>query len=158
MTDIVIRVNRTGWTLAPVTIRFVDECDTAEYFFSFSTRTSAADAPYDKPLYGFMAPTVSFWSPNPYQPQKSVFIQDLGRSDITPSRPIPVSLEFSPDLVTAHCFDLDEFGVGPDESAALDDLRASIASLYRSLKEEKDNLGPLPRKHWDYLSRMIAER
>lgn len=172
MTDVAfLKANRAAYPLTPGPVLFIDHfgfrdvagladnVPVCSFSASFAS-TVIADISFDKPLHGFMTPTVSFWShvEDPYKPPKSVFIQDLGRPDLVPSRPIPVSLDFTYDLVTAHCLDLDEFGVGPDESAALDDLRASIASLYRSLKDDEGSLGPLPRKHWDYLRRMITER
>ena len=125
-----------------------------------TSRLESVNMVMNEPAHHLLMPTISFWShvANPSRPPKTVFIRDLGERKLVLTASIPVSLEFWPDLVTACCYDLEEFGVGSDESSALNDLRASIVSLYRSLKEEKANLGPLPQRHWHYLSRLIAEQ
>ncbi len=96
----------------------------------------------------------------PYFPgdrqQKTVFIRDLGDPQLIAARPIPVSLEFSDGHVTACCYDVEQFGVGEDEFSALDDLRATLVELYRTLKAER-SLGPLPQRQLTYLASALKE-
>jgi len=60
--------------------------------------------------------------------------------------------------VTAWSWDLEEYGVGPDEGTALDHFRRSLIHLYFMLKENAEQLGPLPAEHWAYLRDIIHER
>jgi hypothetical protein len=73
--------------------------------------------------------------------------------------PLPVVLEEwdLADHVTAWSYDFDEYGVGQDEQSALDDFRAAIASLYFTLKEHQDRLGPLPARQWAELQALVTE-
>jgi hypothetical protein len=71
---------------------------------------------------------------------------------------LPVTLEFTGDVVVAISYDLEEFGCGHDELEALKDLRESIRNLYYLFKDEKDNLGPLPRRQWNFLENIIIEK
>ena len=96
----------------------------------------------------------------PYFPgnrqQKTVFIRDLHDPGLSVAEPISASIDFSDGQVTACCYDVEQFGVGADEFEALDDLRATIVELYRTLKNEPQ-LGPLPERQLDYLNRVIRE-
>lgn len=98
--------------------------------------------------------------PWPYFPasrqQKAVFIRDLGNPRLSVTAPIPVSIEVADGQVTACCYDIEQFGAGESEFAALDDLRATIVELYDTLKEER-NLGPLPRRQLAYLEQALKE-
>lgn len=86
--------------------------------------------------------------------RKTVFVRDLGDSNLVIGEPIPVSLEFSDEQVTACCYDLEQFGVGENEFSALDDLRATIVELYSALKNEP-RLGPLPQRQLAFLKRVL---
>ena len=105
-------------------------------------------------------PVVSLWSrlATPLPLPKTVFICDLSDPRLSLSRPIPVSLEFWPEIVTAFSYDVEEFGVAESEFAALNDLRASIRELYFLLKEEESKLGSLPRQHWEFLKSVVQEK
>ena len=98
--------------------------------------------------------------PWPYFPasrqQKAVFIQDLRDSRLAVAEPIPVSIEVADGQVTACCYDIEQFGTGDSEFAALDDLRATIVELYNTLRREP-RLGPLPAQQLAYLQRVIKE-
>lgn len=90
------------------------------------------------------------------RPQKTVFLNDLRDDRLALELPIPASIEFSDGLATACSYDLEQFGAGEDEFAALDDLRATIAELYFTLKAEAA-LGPLPQRQLAYLQRVLRE-
>lgn len=87
----------------------------------------------------------------------SAWVGDLADDHLALLQSIPVELQIGVNSVAAYCHDIDELSVGADDAAALDEMRALIADSFRILKAEKDNLGPLQRKHWNYLSRVIRE-
>ncbi len=101
---------------------------------------------------------VCHWS-HPGEPhsQKTVFISDLGDPRLSLRRAIPVSLDVWDGYVTAACFDLEEFEVADGEFEAIEELKAAIVDLYLILREDRDRLGPLPQRHWDYLRRFVQE-
>ena len=68
-----------------------------------------------------------------------------------------MALEYDEGQVIACAPDLDLFGYGDTENEALDDLRRTVADLYRTLKEDCRALGPMPTQVWGYLARTIAE-
>lgn len=94
----------------------------------------------------------------PYLPvgrqQKTVFIRDLGDRHMIVREPIPVSVEACDGQVTACCYDLEQFGVGDDEFAALTDLKATLVELYDTLKAAP-RLGPLPQQQLEYFGRVL---
>ena len=101
---------------------------------------------------------LSLWSHHATaQRHKTVFILDLADPRVSVVRAIPVALEFWDNLVTACCYDLEEFEVAGDEFTALEQLKASIVDLYFLLKSEQSLLGLLPQRQWDYLRRMVRE-
>ena len=87
----------------------------------------------------------------------SAWLADLADDQLVLQKPIPVELQFGANSVAAYCHELDELSIGADEASALDEMRALIAESFRTLKAEKDNLGPLQRRHWRYLSRVVEE-
>lgn len=90
--------------------------------------------------------------------RKTVFVQDLGDARLVLREPLAVSIEQWPNAVTADSYDTGEFAFADDELAAIDELKALIADLYFLLKEEQNNLGPLPVKHWNFLKSVIQEK
>ena len=89
---------------------------------------------------------------------KTVYIQNVGDTRLFLQRDIPISIEYNDNVVTAISYDLEEFGFGNDEFEALKDIRESIVSLFYLFKEEEDNLGPLPKRQWNYLKDIIIEK
>ncbi len=89
--------------------------------------------------------------------RKTIFIQDLGDVRVSLREPLAVSIETCPDHVTAYSYDLGEFAFANDELDALDEFKASIVDLYFLLRDEQDNLGPLPLKHWNFLKSVVQE-
>jgi len=71
--------------------------------------------------------------------------------------PIAVSLEDDGTQVIASAYDLDLFGYGETESDALDDLRRTIVDLYLTLRENVNDLSPLPQQVWEYLADVVEE-
>lgn len=90
--------------------------------------------------------------------KKSILIYSLSSPLLKLKEPLAVHLEYDKEEVVAFCYDLDIFGYGESEIEALDDLRKTILDLYYELKENKDNLGILPKRIWDYLSFIVDEK
>lgn len=88
---------------------------------------------------------------------KNIYIQNLRYPTYVLKSPISIALEFEENQVIASCYDIDMYGSGSNEEEAIDDLCEVIVEYYESLKEDKDKLGPIPRKHWIYLERIISE-
>lgn len=89
---------------------------------------------------------------------KTVYIRNLDDPRLVLKREMPITIDFSDNVFTAVSYDLEEFGIGKDEIEALKDIRDSIVSLYYMLKKEEHNLGPLPRRQWEYLKDLILEK
>jgi hypothetical protein len=89
--------------------------------------------------------------------RKTVFIRSLGDPRVSLKGPIPVAVETLDGEVTVYSADTGDFVVGADEPSAIDEFRASMVELYFMLKSEKHSLGPLPQKHWHFLSSVIDE-
>jgi len=90
--------------------------------------------------------------------RKTVFVQDLGDARLALRELLAISIEQWPDSVTACSYDTGEFAFADDELTAIDELKALIVDLYFLLKEEQNNLGPLPQKYWNFLKSAIQEK
>jgi hypothetical protein len=90
--------------------------------------------------------------------KKSILIYSLHSPSLKLKEPLAVHLEYDKKEVIVFCYDLDIFGYGETETEALKDLRKTITDLYYELKENKDNLGILPKQVWNYLSSIIEEK
>ena len=89
---------------------------------------------------------------------KTVFIHSLDNVSLSMDKAIPVTIEYWGEYVTAFSYDIEEYGVGVDEFEALKNFRDSIADLYSILKENKDNLGSIAKRQWDYLTNIIKDK
>jgi hypothetical protein len=85
-------------------------------------------------------------------------IYSLHSSSLKLKEPLACYLEYDKEEVVAFCYDLEIFGYGETETEALEDLRKTVLDLYYELKENKDNLGTLPKRIWNYLSSIIEEK
>ena len=60
--------------------------------------------------------------------------------------PVYITLEFEENEVIASFNDIEAFSHSDTESEAIEQLCEEIVQLYEELQEEKESLGPLPRK------------
>jgi hypothetical protein len=102
-------------------------------------------------------PVLTLVSSKPRE-RRTVFIRDLADERVMLRSSLPVTVESDGASVTVFSVDTGDFSVGADEIGALDEFRASVVDLYFMLKEESGNLGPLPQRHWNFLSSIIQER
>ena len=73
------------------------------------------------------------------------------------SRSVGAEIQEDNGQYAAWCEELKEFGVGPDPTSALEDLRTSIADLFHALKERQDRLGPDLQETWQTISGIVSE-
>jgi len=69
--------------------------------------------------------------------------------------PVYITMEFEENRVIASFDDIEAFSYADTESEAIDQLCEEIVQLYGELQEEKETLGPLPRKWLQYLETVI---
>lgn len=88
---------------------------------------------------------------------KPVLLYSLHHPDLSLSNPIALSLEYDPDAdqVVAHAYDLNLFGYGETELAALSDLRRTVVDLYLELQESQARLTGEALAVWRYLSQVV---
>jgi len=151
--DLRIPTVEEGTTTAP-TLLFVSSGSTGELSVMLESSSEATSIRWEP----ITESRLSLWSHlATAQRHKTVFVQDLADPRVSIVEAIPVALEFWDNLVTACCYDLEEFEVAGDEFTALEQLKSSIVDLYYILKSEADHLGPLPQRQWNYLRRMVRE-
>lgn len=88
---------------------------------------------------------------------KNVTILNLGHEKYLFKSPFPVNIVFEQEVYIATSYDLNLFGYGESEDEALRDLCESIIEHYEHLKKNQSKLGPLLKRDWDFLSRIIIE-
>ena len=71
--------------------------------------------------------------------------------------PLTITFERENDDIVAYCEELEEFGFGTHLTEAIEDLQATIAELYFTLKGENNRLGPDLGRLWDSLHQKIKE-
>jgi len=88
---------------------------------------------------------------------KPVLLYSLHHPVLSLSAPIALSLEHDPDAdqVIAHAYDLNLFGYGETELAALSDLRRTVVDLYLELQENQARLTGEALAVWRYLSQVV---
>ncbi len=71
--------------------------------------------------------------------------------------PLTITFEREKDDIVAYCEELKEFGFGTHLTETIEDLQATIAEAYFTLKEENKRLGSDLRKLWDTLNKKVKE-
>ena len=72
--------------------------------------------------------------------------------------PIYITLEHEKDQVIASFDDIEAFSYADTEFEAIDMLCQEIVDLYDDLRDDKENLGALPKKWLQYLETIIECR
>jgi hypothetical protein len=71
--------------------------------------------------------------------------------------PLTITFERENNDIVAYCEELEEFGFGAHLTEAIEDLQATIAELYFTLKQENDRLGSNLRRIWHSLRQKVKE-
>jgi len=69
-----------------------------------------------------------------------------------------ITLEIEDGVVIASLDDIEAFAYADTEYEAINQLSEEIVNLYKDLKEDRENLGPLPQKWLAFLEEIIRER
>lgn len=72
--------------------------------------------------------------------------------------PVYINLEYEEDQVIASFDDIEAFAYAETESEAINRLSEEIVNIYEDLYEDRDNLGPLSNRWWQYLKEIIQCR
>ena len=72
--------------------------------------------------------------------------------------PVYITLEYDDDKVIASFDDIEAFTHADTASEAIGLLCEEIIQIYEELREDQENLGPLPNKWWQYLEEIIECR
>jgi hypothetical protein len=72
--------------------------------------------------------------------------------------PVYITLEFEEEKVIASFDDIEAFSYADTTSEAIDLLCEEIIQIYEELQEDRENLGPLPNKWFQYLEDIIECR
>lgn len=70
-------------------------------------------------------------------------------------KPIYITIEIEKDIVIASLDDIEAFAYADTEYEAINHLCEEIVSVYEDLKEDKGNLGRLPKKWLAFLEEVI---
>ncbi len=98
------------------------------------------------------ASTVAFES---LTPSRIVPINSLGKKGVSLKRPIHVEVNEEKEGVTASFSDVNLYGFGKTETAALNMLKGQIVDLFEQVNSE-EKLGPLP-KQWKIILDELVE-
>ena len=89
--------------------------------------------------------------------EKNITILNLGHGRYIFKSPFPVNITYEDEIYIASSYDLNLFGYGESEDEALRDLCGSIIEYYEHIKANRNNVGPLLKRDWEFLSRMILD-
>jgi len=86
---------------------------------------------------------------------KIIPLNSLRSSRYSLKYPIHISIEYEDGQVIASFDDIEAFAYSDNEFESVDLLCEEIITLYEDLKENEDNLGPLPRQWFSILQAFI---
>jgi hypothetical protein len=82
-------------------------------------------------------------------------LNSLKKSGYSLKAPIYVTIEIDRDTIIASLDDIEAFAYADTEFEAINGLCEEIVTLYEDLRENRDNLGVLPKKWLEYLDEVI---
>ena len=93
-----------------------------------------------------------------FERRKIVPLNTLKSDHYILEKPLYITLEIEEGVVVASLDDIEAFAYADTEYEAINRLSEEIINLYEDLKEDRDNLGPLPLKWLAFLEEIIRER
>lgn len=92
--------------------------------------------------------------------QQIIPIQFLESNRLKLKKPLYVVLEYHPqdNLYIVDSIELNIYGVGEDESSAIEDFKIVLEEFYFGLKKDKDILSPQLQKIWEFLNEVLEEK
>jgi hypothetical protein len=73
-------------------------------------------------------------------------------------RPVYITIEIEKNLVIASLDDIEAFAYADTEFEAINSLCEEIINIYEDLRNDKENLGILPKKWLVYLEEIIESK
>lgn len=89
---------------------------------------------------------------------KIVALNSLKHPKYILERPVFITIETDKDTVIATLDDIEAFAYADTEFEAINNLCSEIVNIFEELKEDRDSLGPLPKRWLEYLEDTIKSR
>lgn len=89
---------------------------------------------------------------------KVIALNTLKHPHYVLKRPIYITIEVDKAVFIANLDDIEAFAYGDTEYEAINCLCEEIINVYEDLKDDRENLGPLPKKWLEYLEDVIENR
>lgn len=126
-------------------------------YISTAAQATLEDTGTDNPFRETLGATAGYHESgsNEAAASRVTYLLTLNSARLRLRAPIPVNVDVFPGYAIAYIPDLDQFAVGTDEPAALDELRQVLGDTFDVLRDHANNLGPLPQKQWGILSSFI---
>ena len=93
-----------------------------------------------------------------FDKRKIVPLNTLKNDHYILEKPIYITIEIENGLVVASLDDIEAFGYADTEYEAINQLNEEIVNLYNDLKDDRENLGPLPKKWLTFLEEIIKKK
>ena len=93
-----------------------------------------------------------------FEKRKIVPLNTLKNDHYILKNPLYITLEIENGVVIASLDDIEAFAYADTEYEAINQLSEEIVNLYKDLKDDRENLGPLPQKWLAFLEEVIRER
>ncbi len=93
-----------------------------------------------------------------FEKRKIVPLNTLKNDHYILKNPLYITLEIEDGVVIASLDDIEAFAYADTEYEATNQLSEEIVNLYKDLKDDRENLGPLPQKWLAFLEEVIRER
>ena len=90
--------------------------------------------------------------------RKIVALNTLKNARYTLRNPLYITIEIDDGLVIASLDDIEAFAYADTEYEAINHLCEEIVNIYEDLKEDRENLGVLPKQWLAFLEEIIKER
>jgi len=90
--------------------------------------------------------------------RKIVPLNTLKNAHYTLRNPLYITIEIDDGLVIASLDDIEAFAYADTEYEAINHLCEEIVNIYEDLKEDRENLGVLPKQWLAFLEEIIKER
>ena len=93
-----------------------------------------------------------------FDKRKIVPLNTLKNDHYILKNPLYITLEIEDGVVIASLDDIEAFAYADTEYEAINQLSEEIVNLYKDLKDNRENLGPLPQKWLAFLEEVIREK
>ena len=89
---------------------------------------------------------------------KIIPLNTLKHSKYILKKPIYITIEQEKNRIIASFDDIEAFAYADTEFEAINNLCQEIVNIYEDLREDKNNLGMLPKKWLEYLEEVIESK